>query len=169
MAIVGLAEAAKLTRRSQSTIHRAMTRGLLSYTVSEQGGRRIDTAELARLYDLTLPPNGMTDVADMAAAVGGNGTAMPDSMSVTIAGHAVQAVELAALRRELEIVREERERERQETQTTIADLRRRLDKADERLLMLLADQRPPARPPVPAPEPPPRSAWRRFLAWRRGS
>ena len=53
---------------------------------------------------------------------------------------------------------------------TMDDLRRRLDRADEQrqqaqtqLAALLADQRPTS---PPAPEPP-RTAWRRFMAWRR--
>jgi hypothetical protein len=54
-----------------------------------------------------------------------------------------------------------------ECRETIRDLRARLDaEAEERrrLTMLLADQRPA---PTPPPAELPRSAWRRFLAWRR--
>jgi len=63
--------------------------------------------------------------------------------------------ETVLLRREIEMLREERERERQEAQTTIADLRRRLDtEAEERrkLTAVLSDLRaaPPAMPPQAA-------------------
>jgi hypothetical protein len=50
MALVGLSEAAKLTGRNQTTIHRAMKAGRLSYTVDDAGDRRIDTAELDRVF-----------------------------------------------------------------------------------------------------------------------
>jgi hypothetical protein len=50
MATIGLAEAAKLTGRNQSTIHRAMKNGRLSYTVSDSGERQIDVAELQRAF-----------------------------------------------------------------------------------------------------------------------
>ena len=67
-----------------------------------------------------------------------------------------------------------RERLVAEQAESIRDLRTRLDaeaeerrrEAEERhrLTMLLADQRPAATPPAAEL---PRSAWRRFLAWRR--
>jgi len=72
--------------------------------------------------------------------------------------------ETVLLRREIEMLREERERERQEAQTTIADLRRRLDtEAEERrkLTAVLSDLRaaPPAMPP--------QAAKRSWWGWRR--
>jgi hypothetical protein len=52
MALVGLSEAAKLTGRNQTTIHRAMKAGRLSCTVDETGSRRIETAELDRVFGI---------------------------------------------------------------------------------------------------------------------
>jgi predicted site-specific integrase-resolvase len=54
MALVGLSEAAKLTGRNQTTIHRAMKTGRLCYTADETGSRRIDTAELDRVFGIKL-------------------------------------------------------------------------------------------------------------------
>ncbi|MBO0737954.1 MAG: hypothetical protein J2P48_15500 [Alphaproteobacteria bacterium] len=61
MALVGLSEAAKLSGRNQTTIHRAMKTGRLSYTVGEAGERRIDTAELDRVFGIKA--NGASDGA----------------------------------------------------------------------------------------------------------
>ena len=49
---IGLRAAARMTGRNQSTIHRAMKTGRLSYTVSETGERRIDSSELERVFGL---------------------------------------------------------------------------------------------------------------------
>src|SRR5690242_3271526 len=48
MARIGLKQAAELTGRNQSTIHRAMKSGKLSFTVDDNGQRWIDPAELER-------------------------------------------------------------------------------------------------------------------------
>jgi hypothetical protein len=52
MALVGLKRAAELTGKNQSTIHRAMKAGRLSYSQSDSGERLIDTAELHRLFPI---------------------------------------------------------------------------------------------------------------------
>jgi hypothetical protein len=52
MATVGVTQAAKLTGRDPSTIFRALRTGRLSYTKDETGNRRIDIAELERLYPI---------------------------------------------------------------------------------------------------------------------
>jgi hypothetical protein len=52
MPLVGLSEAARLARKDKSTIHRALQTGRLSYTITEAGERRIDTAELDRVFPL---------------------------------------------------------------------------------------------------------------------
>jgi hypothetical protein len=54
MAQIGLSEAARLVGKNQSTIHRAMKAGRLSYTTGPAGERRIDTAELARVFAITI-------------------------------------------------------------------------------------------------------------------
>src|SRR3954466_15610415 len=80
---LGLSEAAKLTGRNQSTIHRAMKTGRLSYTVGEGGERRVDTAELDRAFGIKV-----------------NG-AMPDVIAQPLQSHIAQAGDIALLREQL--------------------------------------------------------------------
>lgn len=54
MALVGLKRASELTGKNQSTIHRAMKAGRLSFTVSEGGERLIDTSELHRVFPIQV-------------------------------------------------------------------------------------------------------------------
>jgi hypothetical protein len=53
MALVGLKRASELTGKNQSTIHRAMKAGRLSYSLSDSGERLLDTSELNRLFPVT--------------------------------------------------------------------------------------------------------------------
>jgi hypothetical protein len=55
MPLIGLKEAARLTGKNQSTIHRAMKASRLSYTMSETGERLIDPAELDRVFAVKPP------------------------------------------------------------------------------------------------------------------
>jgi hypothetical protein len=57
MGAIGLAEAARLAGKNQSTIHRAMKAGRLSYTRDEAGERRIDVAELERVFGVLKTGN----------------------------------------------------------------------------------------------------------------
>jgi hypothetical protein len=52
MAQIGLRQAARLSGKNTSTIHRAMKTGRLSFTVDEAGARQIDTAELDRVFGI---------------------------------------------------------------------------------------------------------------------
>jgi hypothetical protein len=140
-----LKQAAIAIGKSKPTVLRAIQAGRISAVRDETtGGWLIDPAELHRVYS----PVAVETVHDTEMTNG------------------VIHNETVLLRREIEILREERERERQEAQTTITDLRRRLDtEAEERrrLTALLADRStPPAAPvaPQPAPSAPPRSWWR---------
>ena len=115
----------------------------LPLTVRDEttGGWLIDPAELHRLYQPIA--------AEMVHDAGMT--------------HGVIQNETALLRREIEILREERERERQGAQTTIIDLRTRLDTATQQLgealqqVRLLTDQRALSAAPA-------RRSW---LPWRR--
>lgn len=57
MATVGLGEAARLTGKPKSTIHRAMVAGRLLFSVGEDNARLIDTSDLERLYPLVQQPS----------------------------------------------------------------------------------------------------------------
>jgi hypothetical protein len=65
MALVGIGQAARLSGRNRSTLHRAMKDGRLSYSLDETGERRIDTTELDRVFGIK--------------PAGGNGAHMPQS------------------------------------------------------------------------------------------
>jgi hypothetical protein len=139
MPSVGLSEAAKLTGRNQSTIHRAMKVGRLAYTVEASGERRIDVSELDRVFGVK------TD-------------ASADAMAQPVQSNAAQAGELAALQRLLD-----------DREATIRDLRARLDasEAERRAAQaMLTDQRAdrsagPTGPPLEPVQP------RRWWRWRR--
>jgi hypothetical protein len=52
MAAIGLTEAARLSGRDRLTLHRAMRAGRLSFKTNAAGDRRIDVAELERVFGL---------------------------------------------------------------------------------------------------------------------
>ena len=118
MAAIGLAEAARLTGKNQSTIHRAMRTGRLSYTKDEAGERRIEVAELARVFGIK---------GTHSASTPSDNGASPSNDAGNHASHDTQGGELAVLQRLLD------DRDR-----TVADLRE-ADRArvQERLTGLL--------------------------------
>ena len=125
MAVIGLSEAARLTGKPRSTIHRAMKDGRLSFVVGEGGARLIDPAELERVYPIKSPRNDATD----APAVASNTLQQPPLVAQLEAERA-KSLGLEAL----VAVHE----------STIADLRTRLDRSEEerrQAQMLLTDQR----------------------------
>ncbi len=130
-----LAQAASMTGLSRSTLNRATKSGKLSAHRDEAGAIHIDASELARVFPLTshepVQRRAMTSHDEPH-----------DEETV---------VELAVLRAKLEAVERERTGWAQERETlgaTVADLRKRLDRAEERVLALTVL---PA--PQPAPEP----------------
>lgn len=104
-----LGTAAKATGLSKPTIQRAIKSGKISATKNESGAYSIDPAELHRVYP---PVSSNSNKKD-----NGNGTLKqyetPNNNS--------------ALQREVELLREQLERE----QETISDLRRRLDESED--------------------------------------
>jgi hypothetical protein len=57
VALVGLKRASELTGKNQSTIHRAMKSGRISYSTNDSGERLVDTAELHRVFPIHLAQN----------------------------------------------------------------------------------------------------------------
>jgi hypothetical protein len=114
-----LRQAAELSGASRSTIHRALKSGKLSGGRLEDGTWDIDPSELARVFpwDISEPVHG--------DAPGQEGNSLKER-------EAVLAVRVEMLEHQLE-----RERD------TVEDLRKRLDRAEDRILALSA----------PAPEP----------------
>jgi hypothetical protein len=149
-----VSQAAKAVGRARSTLNRDIANGKVSVSRTGTGQPYMELAELERAYGKV----DLRTVRTLTETVqnGHDRTAERDSDS-------------AALSRELDLLRQEREREREDAHETIADLRRRLDQADanhrqaldrlavaqERIAALLTDQR---TAPVPAR----RSWWR----WR---
>jgi excisionase family DNA binding protein len=141
-----LGQAAKETGISKPTISKAIKKGRLSATQTAQGEYQIDPAELFRVYPLA------------------------SKLPVTPL-HGKPPIYTKNLQRELEILREERTREREQLEATIADLR-----ADrERLLKVIEEQAgtvkqltyQPKLEPEPSPEATPQNPppWPARVNW----
>ncbi len=109
-----LGTAAKATGKAKSTILRAVKSGVISATKAHEGSYAIEPSELHRVF----PPNGAQQVAP-------NDTQPHEEHDAT-------------LRFRLEIIETERQRERDQMQATIDDLRARLDRSEDRVTSLLA-------------------------------
>lgn len=120
-----LSQAAKETGKGKSSIHRAIKSGRLSAQRHEDGTYSIDAAELFRAFPST-PPEPVTEQALERHEE------QPTTPPV--------AEEVLRVRVEMLTAQLEREQE------TVADLRRRLDRAEERILAL---SHTPAATPAP--------------------
>ena len=110
-----VSQAAKAVGRSRASLHRDIAAGRVSVTRNGTGQPFIEIAELERAY-------GRVELATVS-----------HSVAVRQDATAENRPEIVALQRELALLREERERERQDAQATITDLRHRLDaEAEER-------------------------------------
>jgi hypothetical protein len=132
---VSLSEAARLTGKARQTIHRHIDKGKLTKEIDGTGSPVLDVAELERVYGTLQQPNLSPTVPEIQ-----HETANNDNL----------------LQRELELLREERERERNQFTNQIDDLRRRLDAEAEarriegeerrKLTAILTDQRQQQQP-----------------------
>jgi hypothetical protein len=139
---IGLHATARLCGKNQSTIHRAMKTGRLSYTVGEAGERRIDVSELERVFGLRYPQG---EVPMLNGASSG-------TVAHAVQSNATHASDIAALERLLA----EREASIARQDETIRDLRARLDgeveerlRVQERLTGLLTHRQAGSVPAVP--------------------
>lgn len=107
-----LSAAARTTGKGKSTIHRAIKAGKLSARRTDDGSYMIDTSELARVFQLNAPahPVGTTREAEEPH-------------------REPQGTELAELRVKVVMLGDQLARERE----TVDDLRKRLDRAEERV------------------------------------
>lgn len=141
-----LAAAAETIGISKSALHRAIQKGRLSARKLDDGTLRIDGAELARVY----PPSQVKDTGPSPWDAVGSRETPRDGDGTEFA---VLRVRLQMIEDQLAREREDRERERntilERERETVGDLRKRLDRAEERVLALTAQ---PA--PQPAQEPP---------------
>lgn len=126
-----LGEAAKATGKSKATISNALKTGRISVQDKTEGGYRIAASELFRVF----PPRSLN------GSVNG-----PTEQILTPELNSPNR----GLEREIEILREERDRERRQFEDTIDDLRCRLDAEGEerrKLTAMLTDQRAREAPP----------------------
>lgn len=111
-----LSKAAEATGKGKSTIHRAIKSGKISAHRHEDGSYTIHAAELHRVFPLAPPK--------------------PVSRNLQNPQKEPPSVELEVLRVKAEMLEEQLTRERE----TVDDLRRRLDRAEDRVLALSAPQ-----------------------------
>lgn len=135
--------AATATGKAKSTISRDIKSGKISATLNPDGSYSIDPAELHRVYPPVSNDNGDNGSSNPYS----NDPQPPESAYET----GVLQGELEQLRERLARMDTDREHERRAAMDQIADLRRRLDQAeqerrdkDRQLTALLTDQRPPA-------------------------
>lgn len=121
MAKITISEAVGLTGVSESTIRRDIKSGKVSSEKNDKGHRRIDTAELQRVYHLTLPRDSQTPPHDSQKII------------------AVLENQVADLQKQLQLSNER--------ETTLIDERSKLldllsaEKAEKRALMPPADEK----------------------------
>lgn len=111
-----LRQAADLCGKSRSTIHRALKSGKLSGARDDDGSWSIDPSELARVFPW-----------DTTGQAQGDTKGQPETPPRDQGSE-----EAAILRVKVEMLEQQLERE----QETVEDLRRRLDKAEERAFLL---------------------------------
>jgi FtsZ-binding cell division protein ZapB len=130
-----LREAAKAPGKSTMTIQRAIKSGRISAKKLEDGSYEIDPAELHRVFDPVSESHGHE---------------ANKLQNDTPPGPSLLQLKIDTLVEKIATLEQERERERRDAQTTIDDLRRRLDQEAEerrRLTLMLTDQRPPTPSP----------------------
>ncbi len=144
MALVGLKRAAELTGKNQSTIHRAMKSGRVSFSFSDTQERLIDTSELDRVFPIRLDGDTLRKDA-------------PEPQS-----NDVQLIELRAqlqIEQVKAVMLEERLKVLEEIKADLREDRDRWRAQAEHATRLLTDQR---QKQEPAPEPK-KGFWHRFF------
>lgn len=134
-----LRQAAELTGKSKSTLTRAIKAGRLSASRNAGGMYAIDPAELARVF----PFRSTHDANDDARHDAPDGA--PRNKNTTPDDAAILQLKLSLLAEERDRERNAAEREREQLALTVADLRERLDRAEQRVTALIGDHRPKKR------------------------
>lgn len=111
-----LSQAATATGKNKATIQRAIKNGKISAPKNSSGAYEIDPSELHRVFPATAQRVAQQDIS--------NDTQHSDKRDET-------------LHFKLELLEAERERERDQMQSTIDDLRKRLDRSEDRVAALL--------------------------------
>lgn len=125
----------RITGKSRTTIQKHVKQGKLAYEIGERGVKLIDASELIRVYG---------DTCDFE-----RGQLADRQPADTPSDHASVHAELSGARQALEMLREERERERRQLQERIDYLQEmaRLAQEGHNRATLLLESRP-ATPPI---------------------
>ena len=126
-----LRQAAELTGKSKSTLTRAIKSGRLSASRNSEGMYAINPAELARAYPLVERPDALRDARHGA----------PRNSDAELDEAAILRLRMSLLIDEQNRERTAAEREREQLEATVADLRMRLDRTEQRITALIGDQR----------------------------
>jgi hypothetical protein len=111
-----LSNAAMATGKNKATIQRAIKSGKISAIKNSSGAYEIDPSELHRVYPATAQRVAQRNIS--------NDTQRPGEHDET-------------MQLKLDLLEAERKRERDQLQSTIDDLRARLDRSEERITALL--------------------------------
>lgn len=130
--ILSLRQAAELTGKSKSTLTRAIKSGRLSASRNAEGMYAIDPAELARTYPFLGTNDAHHDAHHGAPR---NSVIEPDDTTIL-------QLRLSLLIDERDRERTAAEREREQLTATVADLRARLDRAEQRITALIGNHTP---------------------------
>ncbi len=153
MTMLSLREAAQLCGRGKSTIQTSIKEGKLSAGRNEKGGYQIDPSELYRVFPFSLSSDGTWDRADRTepdtnpardsgrpvVSGGVQSTVDGTGRDVSEAELRVKHLEelLEAERAGREDLKEALQARVDDLQTTVMDLRKRLDQAEEEKMRLL--------------------------------
>ncbi len=140
MSMLSLKQAAEFAGTTKPTILKHMAKSRVSGEKDAHGQWWFDIAELVRAYGEPGSRNGSGNISV-------NGANPLNLQQGTPPETLETAAELAAAKARLEVLTQERERERRDKDATIADLRTRLDASEEerrrkdtQLTALLSDQ-----------------------------
>jgi predicted site-specific integrase-resolvase len=111
-----LSQAATATGKNKATVQRAIKSGKISAQKNSSGAYEIDPSELHRIFPATTQSVAQHNIS--------NATQRPDKHDET-------------MQLKLNLLEAARERERDQLQATIDDLRARLDRSEERITALL--------------------------------
>lgn len=97
MALVTISEASRLTGKARKTLYAHIKSGKVSSRLGKDKVRKIDTSELARVYDLSLKGNskvttGVTSEVTTGNVTGNTITLTPEQLQVIIKNAVAEAI-----------------------------------------------------------------------------
>ena len=149
MPLFPVADAARRAGVERTTLYRKLKKGQISGQSDASGNKYIEASELLRVY-----PD--ADVSESFATMDQQLQERGIQQRATVNDNRLLQREIEVRDEKIRALEQERERERRDAQTTIDDLRLRLDQeAEERrkLTLILTDQRPQTLVPVAEQQP----------------